>query len=599
MNHDEIMESYQRASHSLRSLSSAHSNLDFVNDDEDEDSKGVPNYPASLSDWEEGLGVIESILELDSPVRYTLTKRQIHGLVKVRKILLQGGSAAMHIPRGLLINQESELDVSDRNASMTLPEPDDRYHRSPTLSAPQSTASMKTSSYLLSQFGGWQGEAKQRVKTVVHANRFISRLQMSISDRPGRWGRMIHSEGPLKTSPSNSIGSESEADVTLLHRMPEWDALDESTQTQLATMLSWDQLRQWDFDIFKLAQLTKGQPLLFMGWAILASPHSQYVMQGRTTLPSSRSNEELEGYEFLETFDIPQDCLLEFLRTMERDYIATNPYHNNTHAADVLQTFHAILEGMDGKALLNIGEVTTTTELETLALLLAAVIHDVGHPGRNNNFQVQAQMDCAIAYNDVSVLENMHAASAFSRLMGSGANPEVNIFQNMPQDQIATVRKLMVQAVLHTDMTKHFGTVNRVKGIRLLSPEGADESVVAGAHWELLYYCLHLADISNQAKTLEISKMWTDRCLDEFFEQGDEEKRLGLPVSPLCDRDTTQRADSQVGFIEYVVSPAFQVLASFLPEVETTVLPILEANLAYWKGEQDRELELWDTKDNS
>lgn len=35
--------------------------------------------------------------------------------------------------------------------------------------------------------------------------------------------------------------------------------------------------------------------------------------------------------------------------------------------------------------------------------------------------------------------------------------------------------------------------------------------------------------------------------MEEYFKQGDREKELGLPCSPLCDRDNTLIADSQIG----------------------------------------------------
>lgn len=41
--------------------------------------------------------------------------------------------------------------------------------------------------------------------------------------------------------------------------------------------------------------------------------------------------------------------------------------------------------------------------------------------------------------------------------------------------------------------------------------------------------------------------------LEEFFRQGDLEASMGLPYSPLCDRHTTHVAESQIGFIDFIV----------------------------------------------
>ncbi|NXN92890.1 PDE1B phosphodiesterase, partial [Rhinopomastus cyanomelas] len=71
------------------------------------------------------------------------------------------------------------------------------------------------------------------------------------------------------------------------------------------------------------------------------------------------------------------------------------------------------------------------TELELLATLFAAAIHDFEHTGTTNSFHIQTKSDCAILYNDRSVLENHHISAAF-RLMQEA---EMNIFTNLTKDE--------------------------------------------------------------------------------------------------------------------------------------------------------------------
>lgn len=60
---------------------------------------------------------------------------------------------------------------------------------------------------------------------------------------------------------------------------------------------------------------------------------------------------------------------------------------------------------------------------------------------------------------------------------------------------------------------------------------------------------------------------WTTQLLEEFFRQGDKERELGLPFSPLCDRNNTLVAESQIGFIEFIVEPSMQVCSDMLESV--------------------------------
>lgn len=84
-------------------------------------------------------------------------------------------------------------------------------------------------------------------------------------------------------------------------------------------------------------------------------------------------------------------------------------------------------------------------------------------------------------------------------------------------------------------------------------------------------------------------KEWCDRCLDEFFAQGDAEKKLNLPVSPMCDRDLTVKTDSQIGFIKFIVRPCFVLLSDFIPNVAKDILPGLESNLNFWEKQKNKE----------
>jgi cAMP-specific phosphodiesterase 4 len=57
---------------------------------------------------------------------------------------------------------------------------------------------------------------------------------------------------------------------------------------------------------------------------------------------------------------------------------------------------------------------------------------------------------------------------------------------------------------------------------------------------------IHCADLSNPTKPLELYRQWTERIMEEFFRQGDQERHLGFKVTPMCDRHGASVADIQV-----------------------------------------------------
>jgi hypothetical protein len=72
------------------------------------------------------------------------------------------------------------------------------------------------------------------------------------------------------------------------------------------------------------------------------------------------------------------------------------------------------------------------------------------------------------------------------------------------------------------------------------------------------------SDISNPAKNGTIARKWTDRVMEEFFSQGDEERRRGLPISMFMNRETANVPKCQIGFIDFIVKPLYEPWALFL-----------------------------------
>ena len=79
----------------------------------------------------------------------------------------------------------------------------------------------------------------------------------------------------------------------------------------------------------------------------------------------------------------------------------------------------------------------------------------------NNNFLIATRDPLARTYNDSSVLENRHIACLYTLV---DAVPEANVFANIPPDSALwkDIRKMIISAILHTDMVHHFPIVSKV-----------------------------------------------------------------------------------------------------------------------------------------
>ena len=54
---------------------------------------------------------------------------------------------------------------------------------------------------------------------------------------------------------------------------------------------------------------------------------------------------------------------------------------------------------------------------------------------------------------------------------------------------------------------------------------------------QILQMLLHCADLANPTKDFKTYKMWTDKVMEEFWNQGDLEKKLGLSVQAMFDKE--------------------------------------------------------------
>ena len=76
----------------------------------------------------------------------------------------------------------------------------------------------------------------------------------------------------------------------------------------------------------------------------------------------------------------------------------------------------------------------------------------------------------------------------------------------------------------------------------------------------------HAADISNPTKPFEIYWKWAKMVVNEFYDQGDKEKELGMVCS--CDRNKTTIYQSQLGFINFIEMPFYSLFGDLFKKLK-------------------------------
>eukprot|EP00927_Polykrikos_kofoidii_P075769 TRINITY_DN7222_c0_g1_i1.p1 TRINITY_DN7222_c0_g1~~TRINITY_DN7222_c0_g1_i1.p1 ORF type:complete len:938 (-),score=158.31 TRINITY_DN7222_c0_g1_i1:203-3016(-) len=268
------------------------------------------------------------------------------------------------------------------------------------------------------------------------------------------------------------------------------------------------------------------------------------------------------------------------------------PYHNYFHSCDVVASVFRMFLQMRCDEWLS--------DIDMFALLVSAMCHDIGHPGKTTPFLVETMHELAVRYNDRSPLENMHCATLFELCK----NQSADAFARFDKSTFKQARKVCVASILHTDNALHFEMVKEVSKAYdvtsdICDAQAKDPNVFSQAYIDEVLFkdqsmwhklILHLADISNPLKPFTLARAWAARVQDEFFAQGDEEKQLGIPVGMLNDREKMTRSGTEHGFIVFLVAPlavaAVGAFPALLP-LATQMVVVLQEWRTLWVQQTD------------
>ncbi|XP_023177388.2 high affinity cAMP-specific and IBMX-insensitive 3',5'-cyclic phosphodiesterase 8 isoform X2 [Drosophila hydei] len=306
---------------------------------------------------------------------------------------------------------------------------------------------------------------------------------------------------------------------------------------------------KWDFDIFKLEEITDYHPLLYLGM------------------------EMFRRFDVFATLNIDENVCKAWLAVIEAHYHKSNTYHNSTHAADVMQATGAFITQLASKDMV-------MDRMDEATALIAAAAHDVDHPGRSSAFLCNSNNPLAILYNDLTVLESHHAAITFKLTLG---DDKINIFKNLDKETYKSARSTIIDMILATEMTRHFEHL--AKFVSVFGNEMEPRELVQSEEETSILMrrmLIKVADVSNPARPMQYCIEWARRIAEEYFMQTDEEKQRHMPiVMPMFDRATCSIPKSQIGFIEYIIQDMMHAWDGFIDMPE--LITCMQINYSQWK----------------
>ena len=175
----------------------------------------------------------------------------------------------------------------------------------------------------------------------------------------------------------------------------------------------------------------------------------------------------------------------------------------------------------------------------------------------------------------------------------------------------------MIDLILATDLADHFASLKDIQatlqcpGVRSAAPflevggiAGINElkgfvlpDELTGAEQSALgKLLLKSADIGHPSRDFHVHCEWSRRASEEFWRQGDQERRMGLPVNPMNDRKKKDGiAKGQMGFLAFLVAPTHLLLRTVIGHDKLEQLHVnLRRNYQYWAqldGEKRKEHE--------
>ncbi|KAM9699731.1 cGMP-specific 3',5'-cyclic phosphodiesterase isoform 4-T4 [Dama dama] len=260
----------------------------------------------------------------------------------------------------------------------------------------------------------------------------------------------------------------------------------------------------------------------------------------------------------VQSFQMKHEVLCRWILSVKKNYRKNVAYHNWRHAFNTAQCMFAALKA---------GKIQNRlTDLETLALLIAALSHDLDHRGVNNSYIQRSEHPLAQLYCH-SIMEHHH----FDQCLMILNSPGNQILSGLSIEEYKTTLKIIKQAILATDLALYIK--RRGEFFELIRK---NQFNLEDPHQKELFLAMLMTacDLSAITKPWPIQQRIAELVATEFFDQGDRErKELNIEPTDLMNREKKNKIPSmQVGFIDAICLQLYEALT----HVSEDCFPLLD-----------------------
>ena len=123
----------------------------------------------------------------------------------------------------------------------------------------------------------------------------------------------------------------------------------------------------------------------------------------------------------------------------------------------------------------------------------------------------------------------------------------------MPYEIQKETRKIIIDVILNTDISKHFTLLTELKtklGNNFPTEALEDRTLI-------MSLTLRTASNFKVIRDRNTFFKWMEKMFEEFYKQGDMEKTLELPISKFMDRENSNKEKAFANYLSVVCKPLF------------------------------------------